>query len=106
MKKGILAFVLISAYAVVVSSCSSNPTACFTISTVPDSIRVGHTVAMDAGCSTGATQYFWDFGNGKNSSTGPATTVTYDSIGTYTVSLVVSGSSKTASASRSLIVKP
>jgi PKD repeat protein len=106
MKKGILAFVLIAVYAVLVSSCSSNPAACFTITTVPDSIKVGHTVAMDAGCSTGATQYYWDFGNGKNSSTGPATTVIYDSIGTYTISLVVSGSSKTATASKSVVVKP
>jgi PKD repeat protein len=87
-------------------SCKNAPNACFTIVTTPDSIRAGHTVTFNAGCSTDATQYFWDFGNGLNSTSSPSAQTTYDSARTYSVALVVGNSGKSASIIKTIIVNP
>jgi PKD repeat protein len=87
------------------SSCKNPPVACFTILTPTDSIRVGHVVQFDASCTSDATQYYWDFGNGLNASTVTAQT-TYDSATTYKVTLVAAGSGKSAMISKSVTVLP
>lgn len=87
------------------SSCKNAPVACFTILTPADSIRVGHVVQFDASCTSDATQYYWDFGNGMNASTVTAQT-TYDSATSYAVNLVAVGSGKSAAASKRVVVLP
>ena len=89
------------------SSCKGTaPNACYNITTPSDSIRVGHTVSLDASCSTDVSQYYWEFGNGKTSIYGPQASVVYDSAGSYSVALVVSGNGKTAAATKSIVVLP
>ena len=106
MKRRSLAVVMLAFCAAHISSCSTAPTACFNVVTPSDSIRVGHTVTFNSACSADASHIYWDFGNGTSSYLSPNTTTTYDTLGTYNVSLVVSGSGKTASTTQSVIVKP
>ena len=89
----------------VMSSCKNAPVACFTVVTAADSIRVGRVVSFDASCSSDASQYYWDFGNGLNSSI-VAPQTTYDSATTYTVNLVAVGSGKSAAVSKRVTVLP
>lgn len=63
------------------------PTACFTLS--PSIAMAGETVVQYHNCSTNATIWFWDFGDGDNSDMSSPTHV-YGNIGIYTVILVVS----------------
>ena len=98
----LLLFVLIIA---LMSSCKTAPQACFTIVTAADSIRVGHVVQFDGSCTSDANQYYWDFGNGLNSSSVIGQT-TYDSAITYTVNLVAVGSGKSSAVSKRVTVLP
>ncbi len=88
------------------SSCKNAPVACFTVVTPADSIRLGHTVTFDASCSSDATQYYWDLGNGQTSTLAPTVQTIYDSTMTYTVALVVGNSGKSASVTKKIIVLP
>jgi PKD repeat protein len=66
----------------------------FAAFTDPGSVHVGAPISFDASGSQGATQYFWDFGDGSTDNTsGSAPSHTYSAIGNYTVSLTVFDSS-------------
>ena len=86
------------------SSCKQAPVACFTVVTPADSIRVGHAVTFNAGCSSDATTYYWDFGNGQFSTSSPTAQITYDSAASYQVALVVGNSGKSASTTKTVVV--
>jgi hypothetical protein len=90
----------------VLSSCKNAPTPCFIVVTPADSIRVGHLVTFDASCSSDVSSYYWDFGNGQTSSSAPTAQATYDSVTSYTVTLVGTNSGKSAFLSKSIVVKP
>ena len=104
MKKTPTLLLIVLALALM-SSCKNAPVACFTVTTTADSIRVGRTVQFDASCTSDATSYYWDFGNGLNASAVTAQT-TYDSATTYTVNLVTVGSGKSAAISKRVTVIP
>lgn len=87
------------------SSCKNAPVACFTVTIQADSIRVGRTVNFDASCTSDASSYYWDFGNGLNANGVTAQTI-YDSATTYTVNLVTVGSGKSAAISKRVTVLP
>jgi PKD repeat protein len=87
------------------SSCKNVPVACFTVSTPADSIKVGTVVMFNAGCSSDATAYYWDFGNGMDTNSVVAHT-TYTTVATYSVALVVGNSGKSASVTKSIVVLP
>ena len=87
------------------SSCKTAPGACFTVTTPTDSIRVGTIVVFNAGCSSDATAYYWDFGNGKDTNSIVAQTM-YTTVATYSVSLVVGNSGKSASITKNIVVLP
>jgi len=97
----ILFLVLIAA----LHSCKNAPIACFTVTTPADSIKVGHTVNFDPACSSDATSYYWDYGNGLSSVSTTGQTI-YDSATTYTVALVATGSGKSASITKRVTVLP
>jgi PKD repeat protein len=88
------------------NSCKNAPVACFTILTPADSIHVGHVVKFDPSCSSDASAYYWDFGNGQNSNLSSVVQTTYDSARTYSVSLVAEGSGKSAFLTKNIIVLP
>jgi PKD repeat protein len=106
MNKTAPPLLLFSLLIVMLSSCKNAPVACFTILTNADSIRVGHPVQFDPACSSDATQYFWDFGNGQTSALSSVVQTTYDSATTYSISLVVEGSGKSASITKNIVVLP
>lgn len=106
MRKTTPALLLFVLVLLVLSSCKNAPVACFTLATPSDSIRVGHAVIFNAGCSSDATQYFWDFGNGQNSTSSTTAQTTYDSAASYSVALVVANSGKSASITKTIVVKP
>jgi PKD repeat protein len=88
------------------SSCKQAPVACFTVLTPADSIKVGHSVTFNAGCSSDAASYYWDFGNGQFSTTSPTAQIIYDSAASYQVALVVGNSGKSASITKTVVVNP
>jgi PKD repeat protein len=87
------------------SSCKNTPIACFTVSTPADSIKVGTVVVFNAGCSSDATAYYWDLGNGRDTNSIIAQT-TYTTVATYSVALVVGNSGKSASVTKNVVVLP
>ena len=92
---------------VLVSSChKAPPTACFEVVTLADSMIVGRNIQFDPQCSSGATKYYWDFGNRQTSNSSGIVQTVYDSAATYPVSLVVSNGSNTASITRSVTIMP
>lgn len=96
-----------AALLLVLSACNSNsPAACFQIASAADSLHVGKRILFDAHCSSDASAYYWDFGNGQ---TGPSTVTAstlYDSAASYQVTLVVSNGSKTATTAHSVTILP
>ena len=60
-------------------------------------------VDFDASSSTGATTYTWDFGD-RNTGSGMTTSHTYDTNGTYTVTLLITGTCGTDSISKTVTV--
>lgn len=106
MKRYAPSLLLFFAAIVTLSSCKNAPVACFTVVTPVDSIRVGHTVTFNAGCSSDAASYYWDFGNGQSSTTSPTAQITYDSAASYQVALVVGNSGKSASVTKTVVVHP
>ncbi len=90
----------------ILTSCKQSPAPCFVVTTPADSIRVGHVVSFDASCSSDASSYYWDLGDGVTSTSAPVTSTTYDSATTYSVTLVVGSSGKSASIARNITVLP
>jgi PKD repeat protein len=105
MTKATTTLLLLLLLLTALSSCKNAPVACFTVTTPSDSIKVGTTVIFNAGCSSDATAYYWDFGNGKDTTSIVAQT-TYSTVATYPVALVVGNSGKSASVTKSVVVLP
>ncbi len=70
--------------AVITTSCSKTPTACFTADKV--TVAVNEVVTLDASCSTSAHHYEWTFGDGAKAADAKTTHI-YTTAGTYTVTL-------------------
>lgn len=106
MTKATTTLSLFLLFITILSSCKNAPVACFQVTTPADSIRVGHPVIFNASCSSDATAYYWDFGNGQTGSTAPTAQTIYDSVATYTVALIVGNSGKSASLTKNITVLP
>jgi PKD repeat protein len=65
------------------------PVAAFSANTSAGPTLTGYDVVFDATATTGGTTYNWNFGDG-NTGTGITPTHTYQSNGTFTVTLIVS----------------
>jgi PKD repeat protein len=50
--------------------------------------------------------YYWSFGNGKSAIGDFVVTTTYDSVGTYEVSLLTTNGNKQNNQTKSIVVKP
>ena len=106
MNKATPALLLFLSLLTALSSCKNAPVACFTVTTPADSIKVGTVVTFNATCSSDATAYYWDFGNGMNSSSAPIAQTTYTTVASYSVALVVGNSGKSASVTKNIVVLP
>lgn len=78
----------------------SNPEACFTYS--PSSIEAGQTVSFN-NCSSNADTYYWDFGDGTNS-TAVSPSHVYNEAGSYNVTLTATGGGNSDSETKQLTV--
>ena len=87
------------------ASCKIAPNPCFVVLTPADSIRVGYAVRFDASCTSDASKYYWDFGNGQTS-TAIVTQVKYDTTGSYKVALTVGSTGKSGSTTKTIVVNP
>lgn len=74
---------------IIITGCAKSPVAC---GDIPTSGVVGQAVSFNSTCSTDASKYEWDFGDGSAKSTDPNPTHTYATIGTYTVKLMAMSS--------------
>lgn len=74
----------------ILTSCSKKPTAC---SDVPTSGSVGQVLSFSSSCSTDASTYEWDFGDGTTS-TDANPTHAYTATGTFTVKLMAMSDNK------------
>ncbi len=91
---------------VLLQSCGKTPVVCFEVVTPADSIRVGKDVKFNGGCSIDVKDYYWSFGNGKSAIGDFVVTTTYDSVGTYEVSLLTINGNKQNNQTKSIVVKP
>jgi len=83
MHKSIWLSVMVLTFLTIFSSCQKEPTASFTVSSA--SVNVGEIVAF-TNTSTDGDSYEWDFGD-AGTSTSVSPTHTYNTAGTYTVTL-------------------
>jgi PKD repeat protein len=97
---------IIVALFVLLQSCGKTPVVCFEVVTPADSIRVGKDVTFNASCSIDVKEYYWSFGNGKSAIGDFVVTTTYDSVGTYEVSLLTTNGNKQNNQTKSIVVKP
>ena len=91
---------LIITLVVLFAACKKNPTSCFA---VPDKIVEGEPVDFQ-NCSTDATDYEWDFGDGTSSTIDLPTHI-YTLAGNYSVSLTVKNGSKAISSSKKITLE-
>lgn len=79
------------------SGCDSTITGTVTVTAPPvaafnfDTVCVGSTTTFTDVSTGSPSTWFWDFGDGNNSTTGPIVQHTYANAGTYLVSVIVSG---------------
>lgn len=110
MTKQLRTLVLATTVGVSVMSCSKQPTACFDAD--PSTAQVGESINLDASCSIEAEQYIWsdDSSNGASSYSPGGTesqqqTVTFDTPGTYEITLTVENGKKTDETTRTITVQ-
>ena len=105
MKKAAPTLLMILFLLAGLGSCKESPVACFRVTTPADSIKVGSIVRFDGSCSSDVNAYYWDFGNGLDTTSITAQT-TYTTAANYTVVLVVGNSGKSASLTKTITVLP
>ena len=85
------------------SGCAKTPEACFVADKGSLNTKVNEEIQFNAACSTDADTYTWEYGDGS-SDTGAAVKHKYPQAGSYVVKLMAKNSSKTSSASKTVVV--
>lgn len=107
MKKLTGTFIVITLILWMGQSCTRQPFACYSTDVSPDSFYVMQPITFYASCSNDADSYYWEFyGNEDSTEYGYSVTKTFKNPGKVKVFLLVTGKSKTASASDSIIIHP
>ena len=103
MKRKIKLFSILFCVFIVVSSCTKTPMACCML---PETGTIGQPITFSSTCSTNASKYKWDFGDG-NTSTDANPIHIYLTAGTNTVKLMAmsSNESKMAETSKSIKIQ-
>ncbi len=83
---------LFSIGAFFISSCTKTPTPCFSVDK-GGVAKVNEEVQFDGACSTNATSYTWDFGDGTSTSGNPVKHK-YTTAATYAVRLTTTNKKK------------
>lgn len=104
MKKKIMPIIvgILSCIIFFISSCTKTPSACFSADK-GQAAKVNEEVQFDASCSTNATSYTWDFGDGASTSGNPVKHK-YATPGTYAVKLTATNKKKTGTATQNLVI--
>ena len=84
-------------------SCSKSPAACFVTDKSSLNTKVNEEIQFNAACSTDADAYSWEYGDGSGD-TGAAVKHKYPQPGSYVVKLTAKNSSKTSSATKTVVV--
>ena len=106
MKKTIAILVSAFTFTVLINSCSKTPYACFKILNNVDSIHVRDTVRFDANCSSDVDHYNWNLGDNKDLQFNATAKTTYDTVGTFNITLFVTSGGNTAQADKTITVRP
>lgn len=86
---------------VVFSSCTKTPMACCS---VPETGTIGQSISFNSTCSTNASKYKWDFGDGTSTTEANPTHI-YTTAGTYTVKLMAMSSNESKMSETSKTIK-
>ncbi len=87
-----------------ITSCTKTPTACFSVDK-GSVAKVNEEVQFDGSCSSNATSYMWDFGDGA-STTGTSVKHKYGTAATYVVTLTVKNKKKSATLVQNVMINP
>ncbi len=96
---------LLSFSSLSLTSCSKKPEACFTIEKGIPSSKINDEVEVNAGCSSDADSFVWEWGDGA-STTGIKTKHKYNAAGNFTIKLTAKGDGKSASTSKPVTIVP
>ncbi len=89
----------------IMAGCSKKPEACFTIEKGIPSSKINDEVEVNAGCSSDADSYVWEWGDGA-SDTGIKVKHKYNVAGNFTIKLTAKGDDKSASTSKPVTIIP
>ncbi|MBC6697494.1 PKD domain-containing protein [Hymenobacter sp. BT190] len=106
--KNLLSFCTSTAFllaGLMLASCSKEPEACFTIEKGIPSSKINDEVEVNAGCSSDADSYVWEWGDGA-STTGLKTKHKYNAAGTFTIKLTAKGDDKSSSTTKPVTIVP
>ena len=84
-------------------SCAKSPEACFVVDKSSLNTKVNEEIQFNAACSTDADSYVWEYGDGS-SDTGAAVKHKYPQAGNYNVKLTAKNSSKTSTATKTVVI--
>lgn len=87
------------------AACSKKPEACFTIEKGVPSSKINDEVEVNAGCSSDADSYVWEWGDGA-STTGLKAKHKYNAAGTFTIKLTAKGDDKSSSTTKPVTIVP
>ncbi|OWP62128.1 hypothetical protein CDA63_15880 [Hymenobacter amundsenii] len=87
------------------TSCSKKPEACFTIEKGIPSSKVNDEVEVNAGCSSDADSFVWEWGDGA-SDTGIKAKHKYNAAGNFTLKLIAKADGKSTSTSKPVTIVP
>ncbi|RSK32355.1 PKD domain-containing protein [Hymenobacter metallilatus] len=85
------------------TGCGKKPEACFTIEKGIPSSKINETVEVNAGCSTEATSFVWEWGDGA-SDTGIKTNHKYNAAGTFTIKLTAKNDDNSATTTKQVTI--
>ena len=94
--------ITIISVAILITSCTKTPEACFTVDK-GKTAKVNEEIQYDASCSKDADSYSWDFGDGTTGNGSPAKHK-YPNTGNYTIVLTAHHSSKSATISQTVTI--
>ena len=96
---------LLLALSLLAAGCAKKPDACFTIEKGIPSSKVNDEVEVNAACSTDATSYLWEWGDGA-STTGVKVKHKYNVAGNFTIKMTAKNDNRESATSRQVTIVP
>jgi hypothetical protein len=90
---------------IALQGCGARPYACMAVESTGDSAFVNRPVSLNAYCSSSADEYYWEI-NGDSVYFTPRITLTFTHTGVQDIYLLVTNGTKSAGATKKLMVYP